>query len=102
MSTSRPAKKPPIAPEHRAAQERDGDEHHEHEVGHAAEHVHLREDRDLEDRRDEEEHRGLEAVERAHRFFVETSAATASSESKRANGVHRHGEEGCDVAACRR
>ena len=71
----------------RAAQQRDCDEHHEQEVGDAAEDVHLREDRDLEDRRDEEEHRGLEAVEDAHRFLVEMSAATASSESKRANGA---------------
>ena len=69
-----------------AAQERDGDERHEHEIRHAAEHVHLREDRDLKDRRDEEQCRGLEAVDARHRFFVETSAATASSESKLANG----------------
>ena len=69
-----------------AAQQRHGHERHEHEVGHAAEHVHLSEDRDLEDRRDEQEHRGLEAVERVHRFFVEMSAVTVSSESKLANG----------------
>ena len=73
--------------EDRAAQQRDGDERDEQDVRHAAEHVHLREDRDLEDRRDEEQHRGLEAVDPVHRFFVEISAATASSESNRANGV---------------
>ena len=75
MSTRRPAKKPPI-----------GDEHHEQKVWDAAEHVRLREDRYLENRRDEEDDRGLDSVDAVHRFFVEMSAATVSSESKRANG----------------
>ena len=53
----------------------------------AAEHAGLGEDRELQDRRDEQQSRGLEAVDRAHCRLVGTSAATASSESKRANGV---------------
>ena len=75
----------------RPAQQRHGDERHEQEVGHAAEHVDLREDRDLKDRRDEEQRRGLEAVDRRHgsfgERFVATRAATESSESKWANGA---------------
>jgi hypothetical protein len=73
--------------EDRAAQQRDGDERDKKDFRHAADHVHLREDRDLQNRRDEEQHRGLEAVDRVHRFFVGISAATTSSESNRANGV---------------
>ena len=83
-----PAEETADRTEERAAQQRDGDERHEQQVGLAAEHARLREDRDLEDRRDEQEHRGLEAVDAGHRLLrSRRGRRPTSSESKLANGL---------------
>ena len=66
----------------RAAEQGDGHERHEQQVGVAAEHVHLREDRDLRDRSQKEQDARLDDVQGFHLLFVATRAATESSEPR--------------------